>query len=195
MILYCKYAHFYPIVTKKILKGTACGMKQIKTHYDCSLELAMELVGGKWKLVLLWQLLGGAKRFSELKRKLGDITQKMLTLQLRELGAAHPDGLSGHPAPCGIFVDGKGDGARPGAAGLVRMVGKIRRGERHYACPAAALRGRKGFARHGGIFPGSLTFGINMGNALGLTNCEVPASRRSSCSKVYLTGCPARSAP
>ena len=61
MILYCKYAHFYPIVTKKILKGTACGMKQIKTHYDCSLELAMELVGGKWKLVLLWQLLGGAK--------------------------------------------------------------------------------------------------------------------------------------
>ena len=88
MILYCKYAHFYPIVTKKILKGTACGMKQIKTHYDCSLELAMELVGGKWNLVLLWQLLGGAKRFSELKRKLGDITQKMLTLQLRELEAA-----------------------------------------------------------------------------------------------------------
>ena len=48
----------------------------------------MELVGGKWKLVLLWQLLGGAKRFSELKRKLGDVTQKMLTLQLRELEAA-----------------------------------------------------------------------------------------------------------
>ena len=35
-------------------------MKQIKNaRYDCSLELAMELVGGKWKLVLLWQLLGG----------------------------------------------------------------------------------------------------------------------------------------
>ena len=48
----------------------------------------MELVGGKWKLVLLWQLLGGAKRFSELKRKLGDVTQKMLPLQLRELEAA-----------------------------------------------------------------------------------------------------------
>ena len=59
-------------------------MKQIKPQYNCSLELAMELVGGKWKLVLLWQLLGGAKRFSELKRKLGE----MLTLQLRELEAA-----------------------------------------------------------------------------------------------------------
>ena len=108
-------------------------MKQIKPQYNCSLELAMELVGGKWKLVLLWHLLSGTKRFSEIKRKLGDITQKMLTLQLRELEAA------GLLAPCGIFVDGEGDGARPGAAGLVRMVGKIRRGEGHYACPAAAL--------------------------------------------------------
>ena len=109
-------------------------MKQIKPQYNCSLELAMELVGGKWKLVLLWHLLSGTKRFSEIKRKLGDITQKMLTLQLRELETA---GLL--TAPCGIFVDGEGDGARPGAAGLVRMVGKIRRGEGHYACPAAAL--------------------------------------------------------
>lgn len=60
-------------------------MKQLKKQYKCSLELAMELVGGKWKLVLLWHLLSGTKRFGELKRKLGDITQKMLTLQLREL--------------------------------------------------------------------------------------------------------------
>ena len=191
MILYCKYAHFYPIVTKKILKGTACGMKQIKTHYDCSLELAMELVGGKWKLVLLWQLLGGAKRFSELKRKLGDITQKMLTLQLRELEAA---GLLTRtvypviPPHVEYSLTERGMALAPVLRGLCAWSGK-------YDCPAAALRGRKGFARHGGIFPGSLTFGINMGNALGLTNCEVPASRRSSCSKVYLTGCPARFAP
>ncbi|WP_308776321.1 helix-turn-helix domain-containing protein [uncultured Bilophila sp.] len=63
-------------------------MKQLKPQYACSLELAMELVGGKWKLVLLWHLQSGAKRFCELKRKLGDITQKMLTLQLRELEGA-----------------------------------------------------------------------------------------------------------
>lgn len=105
----------------------ACGMKQIKPQYNCSLELAMELVGGKWKLVLLWHLLSGTKRFSEIKRKLGDITQKMLTLQLRELEtarAAYPDGLSGHPAPCGIFVDGEGDGARPVLRGLCAWSGK-----------------------------------------------------------------------
>lgn len=63
-------------------------MKRLKAQYKCSLELAMELVGGKWKLVLLWHLLSGTHRFCELKRKLGDITQKMLTLQLRELEEA-----------------------------------------------------------------------------------------------------------
>lgn len=46
-------------------------MKQIKPQYNCSLELAMELVGGKWKLVLLWHLLSGTKRFSETKRSWG----------------------------------------------------------------------------------------------------------------------------
>ena len=63
-------------------------MKRLKPQYKCSLELVMELVGGKWKLVLLWHLLSGTHRFCELKRKLGDITQKMLTLQLRELEEA-----------------------------------------------------------------------------------------------------------
>ena len=52
-------------------------MKQIKPQYNCSLELAMELVGGKWKLVLLWHLLSGTKRVSEIKRELGDITQRL----------------------------------------------------------------------------------------------------------------------
>lgn len=63
-------------------------MKQIKPQYNCSLELAMELVGGKWKLVLLWHLLTEPSGSAKSKRKLGDITQKMLTLQLRELEAA-----------------------------------------------------------------------------------------------------------
>ncbi len=60
-------------------------MKQVKDQYSCSLELAMDLVGGKWKLFLLWHLSKGTRRFSELKRSMGEITQKMLTLQLREL--------------------------------------------------------------------------------------------------------------
>lgn len=47
--------------------------------------LAMDLVGGKWKMVILWHLRNGTLRFNELRRLMPGITQKMLTQQLREL--------------------------------------------------------------------------------------------------------------
>ena len=48
----------------------------------------MDLIGGKWKGVLLYRLLEGTQRFSSLKRSLPAITQRMLTKQLRELEEA-----------------------------------------------------------------------------------------------------------
>lgn len=60
-------------------------MTKIKESYDCSLELTIDLIGGKWKLIILWYLMDGTKRFSELKNSIPSITQKMLTQQLREL--------------------------------------------------------------------------------------------------------------
>ena len=57
----------------------------LKTEYPCALTMAMDLVGGKWKMVMLWHLRHGVLRFSELKRLLPGITQKMFTQQLREL--------------------------------------------------------------------------------------------------------------
>jgi DNA-binding HxlR family transcriptional regulator len=60
----------------------------IKNSYYCALELAMDLIGGKWKLIILWHLRRGVRRHCELKAKLGNITQKILTLQLRELEEA-----------------------------------------------------------------------------------------------------------
>ena len=51
----------------------------------CDFELTMDLIGGKWKGIIIYHLFKGAKRFSELKRLLPEITQRMLTLQLREL--------------------------------------------------------------------------------------------------------------
>jgi len=52
---------------------------------ECTVEAALEVIGGKWKLVILRHLLEGTKRFGELDRALPAITPRMLTRQLREL--------------------------------------------------------------------------------------------------------------
>ncbi|GKQ38451.1 helix-turn-helix domain-containing protein [Streptomyces sp. A012304] len=56
----------------------------------CAIEFAMEMLGGRWKLAILKQLVAGTHRFGALRRALPGITQRMLTRQLRELEA---DGL------------------------------------------------------------------------------------------------------
>ena len=56
--------------------------------YQCPMELTLGLIGGKWKALILWHLGENTLRFSELKRTLPKITQKMLTQQLRELDAS-----------------------------------------------------------------------------------------------------------
>lgn len=58
--------------------------------YHCVLDLTMAYIGGKWKSIILWYLRDGKKRFGELKKLIPDITERMLTLQLRGL---EKDGL------------------------------------------------------------------------------------------------------
>ncbi|GAA6169895.1 winged helix-turn-helix transcriptional regulator [Sessilibacter corallicola] len=59
-------------------------------EYVCGVSVTLELIGGKWKGVILWHLCHKTLRFSQLKRRLPRVTQKMLTQQLREL---EKDGL------------------------------------------------------------------------------------------------------
>ncbi|MGL4977562.1 MAG: winged helix-turn-helix transcriptional regulator [Cetobacterium sp.] len=54
-------------------------------EYKCSLNLAMDIIGGKWKLLILWHLNKGTLRFAELRRLLPGISKKVLTEALREL--------------------------------------------------------------------------------------------------------------
>lgn len=53
--------------------------------YHCALDITMDYIGGKWKSVILWYLIEKPLRFGELKKLIPDITEKMLSLQLKTL--------------------------------------------------------------------------------------------------------------
>ena len=61
-------------------------------EYHCAMDVTMDFIGGKWKTVVLWYLRKDKKRFSELRRLIPNITEKMLSLQLKGL---ENDGLVG----------------------------------------------------------------------------------------------------
>ena len=56
-----------------------------KKEYVCSLELAMDIIGGKWKPMMIFHLREGAMRSSDLQRTLHGISGKMFTQTIREL--------------------------------------------------------------------------------------------------------------
>ncbi len=61
------------------------GSKRALASINCPVELAIRIIGGKWKPVIIWHLRENKKRFGELKREIKGITVKMLAQQLREL--------------------------------------------------------------------------------------------------------------
>jgi DNA-binding HxlR family transcriptional regulator len=60
-------------------------MRQKK--YSCGLEAALEVIGGKWKVLILWALREEARRFGELRRRVPGISEKMLIQHLKEMEA------------------------------------------------------------------------------------------------------------
>ncbi len=51
----------------------------------CPVEMTLQLIGNRWKVLIMRDLLEGTKRFGELKKSVGSITQKVLTQNLREM--------------------------------------------------------------------------------------------------------------
>lgn len=60
----------------------------VSQPYACGIGPAFEVIGGKWKAVILWEMQGQPCRFGELRRRVAGISEKMLTTQLRELEGA-----------------------------------------------------------------------------------------------------------
>ena len=68
-----------------IIDGDEYRIRMNGQVYHCALDVTMELVGGKWKTIVLWYLRTDKKRFSELRKLIPGITEKMLSMQLRQL--------------------------------------------------------------------------------------------------------------
>ncbi|HEY3501345.1 MAG TPA: helix-turn-helix domain-containing protein [Actinocatenispora sp.] len=85
-------------------------------EWHCATELAMDVLGGRWTVVILAHLKEGVHRYGELRRRMPDITEKMLTQRLRELERA---GLvartvhAGVPAPVSYELTEEGRGLKP----------------------------------------------------------------------------------
>lgn len=60
-------------------------MKEYNAAYNCPMEVTLELIGGKYKTLILWHLMDQTLRFSELSRLIPQATPKMLTQQLKDL--------------------------------------------------------------------------------------------------------------
>lgn len=59
--------------------------EQKKTLPACPVETTLTLIGDKWKVLILRDLLTGTKRFGQLKKSIGSVSQKVLTAQLRAM--------------------------------------------------------------------------------------------------------------
>ena len=87
-------------------------IKQIKKELPaCPVETTLSLIGDKWKVLILRDLMPGKKRFGELKRSIGSVSQKVIDFAAAGNGGkrtSHAYGICGSPAAGGIRTDGAG---------------------------------------------------------------------------------------
>jgi len=106
--------------------------KRGANDYHCGIDAAMDVIGGKWKVLILWALDERPHRFGELRRALGGVTEKVLASHLRELegdGIVHREDFGEVPprveyslTPLGRSLNGAlaplGDWGRAHVAGI-----------------------------------------------------------------------------
>jgi DNA-binding HxlR family transcriptional regulator len=82
---YTKFRYDASAASVMTQKQRRYDMAKIQSNYECALILSNDLIGGKWKLRILWHILHGDNRYSLLIKAIRDISPKVLVSQLREL--------------------------------------------------------------------------------------------------------------
>lgn len=105
-----------PAPGAKVKLTFKCGGEPECGDNTCPVELVLNIIGGKWKGVILFHLLDKTLRFNELKRLLPNITQRMLTNQLRELemdGLVHREVYAQVPPRVEYSLTARGESLGP----------------------------------------------------------------------------------
>ena len=95
--------------------------RSIKELPACPVETTLTLIGDKWKVLILRDLMPGTKRFGELKKSIGHVSQKVLTAQLRDMeenGLLHRRTYAEVPPRVEYSLTGLGESLRPVLASL-----------------------------------------------------------------------------
>ncbi|EEY35555.1 winged helix-turn-helix transcriptional regulator [Pseudoleptotrichia goodfellowii] len=85
---------------------------KLRENYTCPLEFVHDIIKGKWKTIIIFQLRKGKCSFSELHREISGISQKMLLEQLKELrefGFVDKKSYSGYPLQVEYFLTERGE--------------------------------------------------------------------------------------
>lgn len=99
---------------------------KIRKDYTCPLEIVHDIIKGKWKTIILYQMKDGAKSLSELEHEIEGITQKMLLEQLKELiefGLVDKEKTGGYPLHVAYFLTEKRGRYMIEAIKIMQMIG------------------------------------------------------------------------
>lgn len=78
------------VTRMKIRKMTSTNYENEMANFKCPVTITLRKIGGRWKVLVLWTLLSGKKRYSEVKKGIPNVSEKMLIETLKEL---EDDGL------------------------------------------------------------------------------------------------------
>ena len=98
----------------------------------CPAETTLQVIGGRWKILILYHLFQDIQRFSELQRAIGGITQKVLTQQLREMerdGLVHREVYPQVPPKVEYSLTPVGESLKPVIAAMCEWGMKFRDGK------------------------------------------------------------------